>query len=236
MSTTFDRSRTTINPDRVIAGVALMALGALLLLQQMGYRVAGDIIGSWWPVVIVAIGAAHFAASRATRIGPFIVLLIGIVLLARTLDFLPGPLLGLVWPVILLGIGLSILVHRTSTPEVRSTSGNENHLELSAAFSGITHVSHAPQFQHARLSAFFGGIVLDLRSATLDPTGATIDVSATCGGAEIRVPLGWRVEMSGAPVFGGYESEALEAEMLPPDAPQLQVNVTAVCGGVSVKH
>jgi predicted membrane protein len=236
MSTTFDRPRTTINPDRIITGLAVVALGLLLLFQQMGYRVAGDIIGGWWPIVIVALGAAHFVASRGTRIGPLVVLTIGLVLLARTLDLLPGSLLGLVWPVVLVGIGLSILLHQTSSERHAATSDGESNLDLSARFSGITHVSHTPRFQYARLSAFFGGIVLDLRNAALDPSGATIDVSATCGGAEIRVPIGWRVEMSGTPIFGGYESQALDGDALPADAPRLRVNVAAVCGGVSVKH
>ena len=168
--------------------------------------------------------------------GSLIVLLVGLVLLARTLDLLPGSVLGLVWPVVLLGIGLAVLFHRADRAESHAVTSDENHVDLSATFSGITHVSHAPRFEHAQLHALFGGIVLDLRQATLDPAGATIDTSATFGGAEIRVPLGWRVEMSGAPVFGGYDSHALEGEALPADAPRLRVNVTAVCGGVSVKH
>jgi predicted membrane protein len=234
MSTTFDKPRTAVNPDRIIAGIAFVAFGALLLLQQMGYPMAGEVIGGWWPIVIVALGGAHFAASRGTRLGPFIVMMIGLVLLARTLELVPGSMWGLVWPVVLVGVGLSLLLHRTGA-ESHVTS-DENHLDMSASFSGITHVSHAPRLEYARLNAFCGGIVLDLRNAILDPAGATIDASTTCGGVEIRVPFGWQVEMSGSPVLGGYDSDALDGEAPAPDAPRLRVNVKVVCGGVSVKH
>jgi predicted membrane protein len=238
MSTTFEKSRPAISPDRIIVGLAFTALGLLLLLQQMGYRAAGDIVGGWWPIVIVALGGAHFASSRGTRIAPLIVVIVGVVLLAHTLDYVPGSILGLVWPVVLVGVGLAVLLHSRDGRVGRSyqATSDENDLDLSASFGGITHVSHAPQFRHARLNASWGGIVLDLRRATLDPAGATVDASATCGGVEIRVPIGWRVQMSGSPVFGGYESEALQVDTLSPNAPRLQVNVTAVCGGVSVKH
>jgi predicted membrane protein len=238
MSATMQKPPSAINPDRIIAGSAVVALGLLLLLQQVGYPVAGQILEGWWPVVIAALGGAHFAASRGRSLGSLIVLLLGVVLLARTLDFLPGSILGLIWPVLLVGIGISILFHRAgaqASVEHHATS-DENNLDLSASFSGVTHVSHAPRFHHARLNATLGGIVLDLRNATLDPEGAAIDVSATCGGADIRVPVGWQVEMSGSPLFGGYESEALQGDVVPPNAPRLRVNVTAICGGVSVKH
>jgi hypothetical protein len=50
MSTALQKPQTAINPDRVIAGVALAPLGFLLPLRQMGYRAAGEIIGGWWPI------------------------------------------------------------------------------------------------------------------------------------------------------------------------------------------
>jgi hypothetical protein len=135
---------------------------------------------------------------------------------------------------VLVGLGLSILLHQGNSKE--RFAADENNFELAAAFSGVTHISHARQFKHARLSSFFGGIVLDLRQATIDPAGATIDASATCGGAEIRVPVGWQVQVTGAPILGGYDAQALEGEALPPDAPRLRINVSAFCGGLAVKH
>jgi predicted membrane protein len=219
----------------LIIGGVLVAFGVLIFLEQAGYGLAGQVLSGWWPMVIIAFGAVHAAGSRGTTLGPFIIMLIGLALLAGTLNVVPGGMLALVWPVILVLLGLSILIRRSGAPAT-SEASDENHLALSAAFSGVTHASHAPRFASARLNSVCGGIVLDLRRATLDPDGATIDASATCGGIEIRVPMGWQVEMSGTPILGGYDSKALEDEIPEPGAPRLHVDVTAVCGGVSVKH
>ena len=50
------------------------------------------------------------------------------------------------------------------------------------------------------------------------------------------VPEGWRVTMSGLPIFGGYEDKTHGDGSLPPDAPVLKVGATAVFGGVTVKN
>jgi hypothetical protein len=234
MNATFRGTRSSAGFDRIILGGGIIALGLLLLLQQTGYGPAERILGGWWPIVIVALGISHLASGHKVAFGPVLVTLIGLALLAGTLQLVPGGTFALVWPLVLVAIGLSIVLHR-SDGGLHSAS-DENHLDLSVAFSGINQVSHASRFQSARLNALFGGIVLDLRQARLDPDGATISATATCGGIEVRVPTGWNVEISGTPIFGGYDSKALEDEVPPPDAPRLRIDVVAICGGLSVKH
>jgi predicted membrane protein len=235
MSSTFSKPRiVAFNPERLVIGGSLVAFGVLVFLQQAGYAVAGAIIAGWWPLVIVALGLAHLPGSRPGSVGALFTMLIGLALLAGTLEIIPGGTLALVWPLVLIWAGLSLLVHRAG--KASTTASDENHLNLSVSWGGISHVSHAQRFQDANLSALCGGIVLDLRGATLDPDGATIHASATCGGIEIRVPTGWRVEVSGTPVFGAHETKALEGELPAPDAPHLRIEAAAVFGGVEVKH
>ncbi len=234
MSTAFPGSKSRPNPDRLIVGSVLIALGVLIFLQQAGYGGAGQIIGGWWPIVIIVAGAAHMASSRGVAGGPLLVVLIGLALLAGTLGIVSGGTLALIWPFILVWLGTTILLRRPGN--AARVASDENNPTVSAAWSGITHVSRASRLRSARLSALCGGIVFDLRQASLDPDGATIDATANCGGIEIRVPTGWQVEMSGTPIFGGYDSKELEDEVLLPGAPRLRVDVAAICGGVVVKH
>ena len=49
------------------------------------------------------------------------------------------------------------------------------------------------------------------------------------------VPKGWRVSVSGLPIFGGYDDKTTQGD-LPADAPLLRVNATAVFGGVGVAN
>ena len=50
----------------------------------------------------------------------------------------------------------------------------------------------------------------------------------------MTVPPGWRVEMNGPAIFGGYDNGAAR-QSLGPDAPVLSVRVLALFGAVEVK-
>lgn len=80
----------------------------------------------------------------------------------------------------------------------------------------------------------FGAAELDLRDALPSPD-AQLDVFTAFGGVEITVPQGWQVNLSGLPLFGGFEN-ATAKDTLSPDAPTLEVSATALFGGVEIKH
>ncbi len=42
--------------DRVVMGATLIAIGVLFLLDRADVLDAGQVIGDWWPAVIVASG------------------------------------------------------------------------------------------------------------------------------------------------------------------------------------
>jgi hypothetical protein len=117
---------------------------------------------------------------------------------------------------------------------VRSRGDAESdELALVAIFDGIELANHSPTFRGGSVLAWFGGVSLDLRDATLAP-GASIDVRALFGGVAIRVPPTWRVEAHGAAIAGGWDSSAARPD--DPEAPLLLVNVTAAMGGASITN
>jgi hypothetical protein len=80
--------------------------------------------------------------------------------------------------------------------------------------------------------ALFGGVDLDLVDAGL-PQPAVLDVVVAFGGVDIQVPEGWRVRVTGIPLFAGWSNKA-RGEGLPADAPELLVNAVVAFGGVEV--
>jgi hypothetical protein len=82
--------------------------------------------------------------------------------------------------------------------------------------------------------ALMGGVLLDLRAATLTSPVTTIRAAAIMGGVDIIVPPGVRVEMAGIPLMGGGDSR-VDDEHLPLTAPLIKVQYLAVMGGVSVR-
>jgi Cell wall-active antibiotics response 4TMS YvqF len=102
---------------------------------------------------------------------------------------------------------------------------------LVAIFDGVELVSRATAFRGGTMLAWFGGIAVDLREATLAP-GAHLSVRSLFGGIAIRVPPGWRVESSAHALAGGVDVSAAEPEDA--DAPTLTLDGLALFGGIAV--
>jgi hypothetical protein len=87
--------------------------------------------------------------------------------------------------------------------------------------------------KHTTAVSFMGGVNIDLRQAELEEPEVTITVVSLMGGANIIVPEGVDVELSGLAVMGGKGHRAGK-QPIPPGAPLVRVRAFALMGGVSV--
>jgi predicted membrane protein len=102
-------------------------------------------------------------------------------------------------------------------------------VELVASFAPLEYRSTARAFRGGSVQTWFGGGVVDLRDAQLDPAGATLEINALFGGGNLVVPEDWNVETSVIGIGGvGDARPKYERE---PDAPTLRVEGKAIFGG-----
>lgn len=120
--------------------------------------------------------------------------------------------------------------------ERRLTSGDESSDEfrVAAICTGKEFRSHAEHLRSGSVVAGIGGVDIDLRDATLDPHGATLDLNATMGGIQLTVPEEWAVEFESDTLAGGFQADVNSADDLPPDAPKLHVHATTRMGGATI--
>ena len=228
-------STTSINTGRLVAGLALVTVGALYLLDQAGSVDAGSVMSRWWPLVIVAIGLAQLIVSPRAFVGPTIIMLAGVLLLGSTLDLYDVNVWALIWPAIIIFVGFSVIFghgSRIGTADRKDTSERAHAFSI---FSGSNVISHSRRFVGADITALFGGVTLDLTQATLAPEGGIVDVTVAFGGTNIIVPHGWEVVTNGLPIFGGFDNKTA-SEAVGEDAPHLLVRGTVLFGGVEIKH
>jgi hypothetical protein len=220
-----------VKPLRLWLGSVLITLGIVWLLDAAGVLSADTVIGRWWAIAVIALGLLALIGERRLAPGPIILLLIGSVLLVNQLTSID--IGGIVWGGVVIVIGAWLLIAfarpRTRDPRVSETQ------DVFALLGGSHSSNRSGHFRHADVSAVLGGATLDLREATPAP-GARVDALALFGGVDVIVPTGWRVEVSGLPIFGGYQDKTGGDRGLEPDAPVLKVVATALFGGVEVKN
>jgi hypothetical protein len=105
-------------------------------------------------------------------------------------------------------------------------------IELLAAFEPMHFQSRAAAFRGGTIECWYGGGVIDLRDAVLDPAGARLDVRAVFGGGQIIVPESWNVT-SAVKGIGGVGDARPRVERAA-DAPQLTIEGYVLFGGYAV--
>ncbi len=109
------------------------------------------------------------------------------------------------------------------------------YLDEWAVFGGSRRRVDSQDFKGGEAFAMFGGVELDLRSATIAQDEVVIDASALFGGVDIQVPENWNVAVEGHGIFGGYEDKTVHA--VPENSrPRVVITGSAVFGGVVVKN
>jgi predicted membrane protein len=223
----------------VVGGVALLAIGAILLLQQNGVINFSDV---WrlWPLALVIGGLVRMTQYGArSRVMGAVLILLGGILEAAEFNLIPYTIWEL-WPLGIIAIGL-VLLWQSLQPRVErdvpfaKVEFHARGIDNFAIFgAGQRRISDA-DFSHFEVLALFGGYNLDLRKAVMKGSSAIVDATAIFGGIEIIVPEHWNVVVRGVGIFGGYGDESHHPPASEP-APELVVQGVAIFGGVAIKN
>jgi predicted membrane protein len=248
-------------PGGIVAGTAILLVGVLFLLENFGW-VHADRVWEYWPVILIAWGIAGATNSGrgGRRVWGSMVAIAGVILLLGNLHIINESIWRVLWPLFLIGIGLSMLYrtarrrrrwentnfpeggpHDEGQPPATGPAGpsggasGPGHLDEWAVFGGSRRRLDSQDFKGGEAFALFGGVELDLRSATITQDEVVIEASALFGGVDIQVPESWNVAVEGHGIFGGYDDKTLHS--MPESArPRVVITGNAIFGGVVVKH
>lgn len=222
----------------MIAGLMIIAIGAILLLNQFGIFPRGIVV-HFWPVVLIVVGLIKVftGKDRGERLVGGCLIAGGVILQTNSLG-ITHISLSQAWPMFIIVIGLMVIAHSLSGKTCGGpVSTTEADLDSFYIFGGGERNVNAKDFRSARLFAMFGGYQVDLTRAEMAGNEGFVEANAVFGGGEIRVPLHWKVVLQGMGIFGGYndKTQHVQTDASAP-AKTLYVRGVAVFGGVEVKN
>ncbi len=216
--------------SKYVWGFFLILLGTLFLADQFIEGVdVGTIIISFWPLIFVFVGISAMLAKPRNITAGIVFCAIGVLLLISQFTDLD---VWRFWPVILIFIGASIIFTGNKAAP-RTSDSSDGELVSSAIFWGNEIKNSSTDFKAANLTAVFGGIDLDLSDAQIAEEGAVIEVNATFGGIEIRVPKSAEVVVEGNGIFGAFENKTHKPEHK--KGGTLRIRGNAIFAGVEVR-
>jgi hypothetical protein len=237
MTTMTHRCGPLVTPQ-LILGVAVLAVGVVFLLNNLGVPLAAQAL-RYWPAALVIVGALKLfrAGNSPAMFGAIIWLAGGSWLLLNNLGLITLSFWQAVrtfWPIALVAAGVSMVLRtlrRKSGPP--ALVENKNTLNVTAILGGVTRAIGASDFKGGEINAVLGGVNLDLSKATFQGE-VVFDIFAMWGGIELRVPDGWIVDSSQLSVIlGGYEDQTRPVSDR--GAPRLILRGSVTMSGVEVK-
>jgi hypothetical protein len=242
---------------RFIFGLAVIALGVVLFLDNLNIVEAEQIL-RWWSVILIAVGLGKLIApaSPSARATSWIWIVVGVAILAVNLGWLHFAIRDL-WPLALILLGSWIVLRGVS---FRSSLGPRARRRPDARFSGLGVVNDAPrssgdasstvesfvmwagierknnsrEFKGGEISAVMGGYELDLRDASIADGAAVLELFALWGGIDVIVPGDWTVENRVSAILGGVEDSRKSIGSDPGKV--LILKGAAVMGGIEITN
>jgi predicted membrane protein len=221
----------------IIGGIVCL-VGVLLLMDHLGI-ITVDHLWRFWPLIVMAVGAAHIA-ERGRRQWGAVVLFVGTLFLLNNLNILRFNWSEL-WPVVIIVAGGMMIWNSIEGQRRRGTiPDSASTMNAHAIFSGVERRITAKDFRFGRISAVFGGAELDFSDADMDGDTAELEINAIFGGVELRVPDNWNVESQNQTVFGGYSDKTRNAnrtnDATVTGKKTLVITGSIMFGGVEVKN
>jgi hypothetical protein len=213
---------------RLVIGLAIMLVGFLLALDSLGFADAGRVF-RFWPLFLVAVGVTKLLGNACQRSGAFLLIVLGVALLALNLGLLSFPRVA---AIVLFLVGARIawkaLSPRAAVPATDAGSSLDVVAILGGSKRGVS-----GDFKGGQAFAFMGGSEIDLRRATMTADEAVLDIFVFWAGLEVKVPEDWEVVSRGLPILGGYVDNTRHS---PGAQKRLVVTGLAIMGGVEVKN
>jgi hypothetical protein len=240
MSRTVREGERGAVPVKAVLGLLLVALGAIVLGDNLGWIDARDALRAFWPLAFVVVGTTILVQRPGRGAGRgwgLIWIVAGVWIFAHQRDWIDVRFWDVFWPGVLLLAGGSLLWRSLNAGRSRPAQPGDDgqpYVRAFALMAGNEVRSVAPDFRGADLGAFMGGVVLDLTSSRIDSQEAIVDVFVMWGGIEIKVPEDWRVTSQVMPLMGAYEDKTRPSSAAV--TRRLVVRGVVVMGGVEIKN
>lgn len=109
----------------------------------------------------------------------------------------------------------------------------DDEFDIAAIFSGQDFASKATALRRGTVLSWYGGGTVDLRGATLDPSGATLTARSIFGGIRLVVPETWRIVRDTISIAGGI-GDARNPDRIDESLPALRLEGWSVFGGIGI--
>jgi hypothetical protein len=239
------------NNGSILAGILLLIVGGVLLLNELHYPLPDWVYT--WQMIVIAAGVFIGAFNRFRDFGWLIICAVGFFFLAN--EKRPElKVTNYIWPAAIILVGLALLFRPRAfkykaewgwkdtdddyTEEAKTFKANKKAsksdvLDVAAVFGAVKKNLFSKTFKGGEIVCVFGGVEIDLSQADFDGK-VVIESVQIFGGATLIVPPTWQVRSEAVAIFGGIEDKR---KHIVPQEPEriLILEGFVMFGGIEIK-
>ena len=225
----------------IFAGIAILIVGTVLLLRQVGIVFPPYIFS--WQMLLIFVGLFVGAKHAFRGFGWSVPILIGTVFLVK--EFMPEfGFQSYLLPVMLLGLGAFIVIRNLLVKKNSDGYDTDNvfgggesvaetdSVEATSVFGGIRKSVVSKTFRKGEVSAVFGSAEVNMMQADFDKN-ARLELNAVFGSIKLIVPAHWQLKIDNNAVLGSVEDRRPQHGIYADKV--LVVEANAVFGGIEIE-
>lgn len=229
---------------RVLAGLLVLTIGVVLLINQMNIIDLPAWIFSW-KVLIILIGLFIGFKDSFRNVAWLILVMVGTVFLME--DLYPEfSVRAYLWPIIIIAIGLWLIFNpgkskhyyarkwKKAKEHAKKYSSKEDYIDSVAVFGSVQKNILSKTFKGGDITTLFGGAEYNLSQADFEGQ-ITLEVTQIFGGTTLIIPAHWEVKSEMVAVFGGTEDKRPVAAPDYESGKMLMIKGTTIFGGLKIK-
>lgn len=198
-----------IQTRRIGFGVALILVGALFLLENMGlipFELRHYLFR--WQGILIIIGSI-ILISDPRRPAGWVLISVGAFFLVPEIFNLHWFRFRTYWPLLLIIFGFVYIIRQRAheTPIGEKPDGSADFLDDTNIFGGGDVKVTSSNFKGGKVTAIFGGSNYYFDGAGLSEGNNVIDLFYMFGGGTFYVPSDWSVKSDVTSVFGGFSDK-----------------------------
>jgi len=223
---------------RILLGAVLIFLGGLFLLNSLdiiSFRVSRVIFS--WPFIMLVIGLFILANTNKKVLGGILSGLGALFLIPRIFPEVQYDG-GIIIPIVLIILGTYIILNkrRQAQQNIDDQMISKDKIDDVSIFGGGTKIISSDNFKGGNITAIFGGSEINLIGCKLAEGENIIDVLCVFGGTTIIVPKEWNIVVSVTSILGGFSNKSIKNfNFIIDPSRTLHIKGLAMFGGGEVK-
>ena len=198
-----------IQTRRIGLGVALIIVGALFLLENMGLiHLDLRYYLFRWQGILIMIGTIILISDPRRPAGWILISIGGFFLIPEVLD-LHWFRFRTYWPLLLIIFGFIYIIRQRGheTPIGQKPDGSMDFLDDTNVFGGGDIMINTKNFRGGKITSIFGGSNYNFSNAGLAEGNNVIDLFFMFGGGTFYIPADWSIKSDVSAIFGGFSDK-----------------------------